>query len=183
MDAVDWEDREAVRDYVWIFGYGSLIWKPGFPFEESAEGWLDGWTRFFWQGSTDHRGTVEQPGRVVTIMRQAGQRCYGRAYRITAEQAEQTFGYLDHREKGGYEQLWLPVQLLDGRRPECCLYRATCDNPNYLGPASAEEMAQQIRHSHGPSGANLAYFLRLCAALDEFAPPEPHLEELKSLLL
>ena len=67
---------------VWLFGYGSLIYKADFPFINRQPAFITGWARRFWQGSHDHRGTPEQPGRVVTLIECAGHRCDGMAYQI-----------------------------------------------------------------------------------------------------
>jgi hypothetical protein len=83
---------------VWLFGYGSLIFKADFPYIERRPASIAGWTRRFWQGSHDHRGTEAAPGRVATLVEQAGAHTAGMAYLITPE----VFAHLDHREKNGY---------------------------------------------------------------------------------
>ncbi len=88
----------AGHDAIWLFGYGSLIWKADFPYLERRPAHIHGWVRRFWQGSHDHRGTPEAPGRVVTLVREPGAVCHGMAYRITPE----VLAPLDVREKNGY---------------------------------------------------------------------------------
>ncbi len=83
---------------VWLFGYGSLIYIVDFPYLEARPASIRGWSRRFWQGSHDHRGTPENPGRVVTLIEEPGAVCGGMAFRIKPHVFEQ----LDEREKNGY---------------------------------------------------------------------------------
>ncbi len=83
---------------VWLFGYGSLIYLVDFPYLESRTAIIHGWSRRFWQGSHDHRGTEANPGRVVTLIEEQGALCGGVAFRVEASVFEQ----LDEREKNGY---------------------------------------------------------------------------------
>ena len=175
---------------IWLFGYGSLIWRPDFAHRERRPASIDGWTRRFWQGSTDHRGVPEAPGRVVTLVPEPGARCHGVAYRVAPEVAAQVFAELDHRERGGYLRVELPLRLTHdpaaGRDPPvvaACMYLATADNPNYLGPAPLPTIAAQILHSRGPSGPNLEYLLRLAQSLREQHADDEHVFALEREVL
>lgn len=158
------------HDSVWLFGYGSLIYKADFPYIERRPASITGWTRRFWQGSHDHRGTPEAPGRVVTIIEQADAVCHGMAYLITPE----VFAHLDYREKNGYLRLPIAIQFDDGRAVTGLVYIATEDNTAFLGEASEQEIARHIARSVGPSGPNSDYLNHLAAALRELGKSDPH---------
>ena len=162
----------------WVFGYGSLIYKVDFPHLERVPGHIRGWQRRFWQGSHDHRGTPEAPGRVVTLIPARERLCEGMAYRID----EEVFEHLDHREKNGYRRVDTCMALADGRRVEGTVYVADEANPAFLGPASLSEIAAHITRSRGPSGANCDYLLRLAEALRDLAIEDEHVFELESLV-
>ena len=93
------QDLANEESATWLFGYGSLIWKPELPFVDAQPARIDGYLRRFWQGSEDHRGTPEAPGRVVTLVPDRQGRCDGVAYLMNNVDIEQTFAQLDHREK------------------------------------------------------------------------------------
>jgi len=150
---------------LWIFGYGSLVWRPDFAHAEAVPAWSEGQQRRFWQASTDHRGTPARPGRVATLTPEPGARCRGVAYRIQSGSREEVLAYLDHREKNGYLKRTLGIELDDGRRGEAITYVADPGGEHYLGAAPLAEMARQIRSSVGPSGPNSEYVLRLAEAL------------------
>jgi cation transport regulator ChaC len=155
---------------VWLFGYGSLIYKADFPYLERRPASIANWTRRFWQGSHDHRGTPEAPGRVVTLIAEAGAVCHGMAYLITPK----VFGHLDHREKNGYLRLASTIGFDDGSAVEGLVYIATEDNSAFLGAASELEIARHIARSSGPSGPNSDYLNHLAAALRELGRHDPH---------
>jgi len=166
-----------------VFGYGSLIWRPGFDFIESAPARLHGYKRRFWQGSHDHRGVPEKPGRVVTLIADTNHYCDGMAYLIEAHTVTATFEQLDHREKNGYERFTSELQLHDGRAVSGLVYIAPIDNFAYLGEARLHDIAAQILHSRGPSGRNIDYLLELARALRELNADDEHVFELESLAL
>lgn len=159
---------------LWVFGYGSLIWRADFPFIEKRAAYIKGWSRRFWQGSTDHRGVPGAPGRVVTLVRSPGQSCWGAVYRLAPDVIEETLVQLDHRERGGYARLQLPVWFDDRTSVEGFTYHATADNCNYLGEASDEQIARQVVNSAGPSGHNIEYVLELANSLREIHVQDIH---------
>ena len=94
---------------MWIFAYGSLIFRPSFSYLERRRAFLPGFARRFWQGSPDHRGVPGAPGRVVTLIPDEGESCGGCAYRIDPEAAGEILTALDAREQAGFERLQRPV--------------------------------------------------------------------------
>ncbi|KAL3492531.1 ChaC-like protein-domain-containing protein [Aspergillus germanicus] len=129
---------------LWVFGYGSLIWKPPPHYDQRVPGYIEGYVRRFWQASTDHRGTTEQPGRVVTVIERefwemlddphaslepaSTNRVWGAAYHIPSSHAEEVHDYLDVREIDGYSVHYTPFHPFS---PTSSASEATSD------PASA----------------------------------------------
>jgi cation transport protein ChaC len=160
----------------WVFGYGSLIFRPAFPFLEKRPGFIHGYVRRFYQGSTDHRGVPGAPGRVVTLIAETGGRCGGMLYRVDARAREAVLAALDHREQGGYTRL--DVNALFGGEGggfvPAITYFAGEENPNFLGSASIAAIAAQVRSARGPSGANSDYVTLLAASLRELGVDDEH---------
>ncbi len=157
-------------DSVWLFGYGSLIYKVDFDYLERRPAEIQGWVRRFWQGSHDHRGTPDNPGRVATLIRQPGARCPGMAYRVGPE----VFSHLDVREKNGYLRFTTPLHFRNGNQAEGLVYIATEDNAAFLGPADECHIARHISRSIGPSGPNRDYLLELANSLRTLGDPDGH---------
>ncbi|WP_220463681.1 gamma-glutamylcyclotransferase [Sediminihaliea albiluteola] len=169
----------AATEPTWVFGYGSLIYKVDFPYLRREPASIRGWQRRFWQGSHDHRGTPEHPGRVVTLVPAEQALCKGLAYLVENE----VFEHLDHREKNGYQRFEIDITLTQvEQRVAGVLYVADEHNPAYLGAAPAQEIAEHIAGSHGPSGSNRDYVLQLAEALRDLGDRDPHVFELESLL-
>ena len=169
----------------WIFGYGSLVWRPDFPFAERRDAVIEGWARRFWQGSTDHRGVPGAPGRVVTLVAEPGTRCAGTAYRVDDDVIEAVIENLEYREKGGYRREEIEIVLSDGAPPRVAgeVYMATPDNPNYLGPAPLDAIAAQVRNSEGPSGHNIEYVTRLAESLRTMEADDEHVFAVERLVI
>jgi cation transport regulator ChaC len=164
----------------WIFGYGSLVWRPAFEHRERVPGSIRGFARRFWQGSPDHRGVPHAPGRVVTLVPEPDAICWGMGYRVSPEVHEGVLAALDERESGGFERRHVELCFPDASRaPATALvYVAPEGNPNFLGPAPIEEMAAQVLTARGRSGANSEYVLRLADALRELGVEDDHVFEL-----
>ena len=155
---------------VWLFGYGSLIFKPDFPYVERRPASLKHWARRFWQGSHDHRGTEHAPGRVVTLIPSTDAVCEGMAYLIDAA----VFDHLDYREKNGYLRFTNEITFKDGSGTDALVYIATAENPAYLGPAPELDIARHIAGATGPSGRNDDYVTDLARALRQLGAEDTH---------
>lgn len=163
---------------VWLFGYGSLIFKVDFAYIERRPAKIKNWQRRFWQGSHNHRGTQDAPGRVVTLIEQQGSVCRGMAYLVTPE----IFDHLDYREKNGYLRFATELVFDDASSAKGLVYIATEENSAFLGPASEQDIAQHISNAAGPSGRNLDYLLDLANALRGLNADDPHVFALERLL-
>ncbi len=172
------------RATLWVFGYGSLVFRPAFPFVRAEPAFIRGYTRRFWQGSTDHRGLPGAPGRVVTLVAREGASCFGRAYEVDDRDRDEVLETLDVREQGGYERLSLASFRPDGSvlAEETLVYVATAENPNWLGDAPLEEIAAEVRVRRGPSGPNDDYVLRLAESLREMGADDDHVFALAALV-
>ncbi|KAI8986381.1 ChaC-like protein [Pilobolus umbonatus] len=184
---------------IWVFGYGSLIWKPPIHYESKQIGYIKNYVRRFWQHSEDHRGTPEKPGRVVTLIpfnewknieniANHDTVTWGVAFKIPSDDVEATRAYLDHREKNGYTVH--KVDVYNDKDPntpavkDALVYIATTDNEAYVGPAPAAQIANQIYETYGPSGWNAEYLLNLAVAVRDISPEarDDHLFELETLV-
>jgi cation transport protein ChaC len=169
---------------LWVFAYGSLMWRPGFAYEEAQHARLTGFRRCFCIYSVYHRGTRERPGLVLGLDR--GGACEGIAYRVTAAQAAETTRYLRAREQvsGVYRETHVPVELIKGPHREvlALAYIVERAHPNYAGRLPLAVEARLIHGASGLSGANLDYLVSTLRHLNELDIREPALERLLSLI-
>ena len=167
---------------LWIFGYGSLIWRPNFEHRRNQHAALPGFERRFCQASHDHRGTPELPGRVVTLVPMQGGTCQGMAFELPDEGRAEILQYLDEREQDGYERVYAPLQLTGGASVPGLTWIAASGNPSWREGESMDELASLIAARHGPSGSNRDYLYRLEEALLALEMPDTYISRLALLV-
>ena len=167
---------------MWVFGYGSLIWRPGFSFTESRPALLEGYHRAFCRYSFRHRGTPEQPGLVVGL--REGGACLGMAFALADEDEDGALAYLDEREGAGYVRHALPVKLnpeTDNATPtpEVTAWTYVPDprHPSYFGEEDTARLVERVGLGEGESGTALDYLRELIRHLEPLGVEEPHLAE------
>ena len=141
----------------YVFGYGSLIWNPGFPFIHSERALLRGAHRSLSIYSHRHRGTPERPGLVFGLSR--GGSCRGVAFEVAAESWAQVFDYLQDREqdRGVYREAWREVTLMNGRRVRALTYLVNENHPQFAGRLTIPEQVVLVQQGTGESGRNTEY--------------------------
>lgn len=159
----------------WLFGYGSIVWRPNLQFVRQKPALLNGWGRTFNQCSYDHRGTPDYPGRVLTLRKDVLRECHGVAFEVSDPHWADTLAYLDHREKGGYTRTRVDV-MIEGHSVSAVSYIAPPGNPHDAGCESIEEIVAVIHRAHGPSGSNREYLLALMHALTQSKITDPYLD-------
>jgi len=159
---------ETTDEDLWVFGYGSLIWRPGFDFIERVDAKLIGAHRALCIYSFVHRGTPENPGLVLGLDR--GGMCHGVAYRVAAGNRPETIAYLREREQvtSIYLERMRPVWLRGEaeRRVQALCYVVDRSHAQYAGRLTLERQLDHVRHSHGRSGPNRDYVTATVKALD-----------------
>ncbi|MFZ5963442.1 gamma-glutamylcyclotransferase [Thalassococcus sp. BH17M4-6] len=163
---------------LWVFGYGSLLWNPGFEVVEQRHGRLPGYARSFCMRSIHHRGTEEAPGLVLALDAQEGAACDGVALRARDDQADAVLAYLREREliSSAYLEQVLPVHLADGTVIEAVTYVIDADHVQYCRGLSLEDQAQIIARAVGGRGPNTEYLYNTAAHLDELGIPDADLQ-------
>ena len=154
---------------LWVFGYGSLIWEPGFPVAERRRACLDGFARRFCMRSVRHRGTAEAPGLVLALDAEEGTGCEGLALRAEPGSEAETLDYLRERElvTRAYLERTLPLQLDDGREVAAVTYVMDQAHPQYCGHLPLDEQAAIIARAAGGRGPNAEYLLNTARHLAE----------------
>ena len=143
---------------MWVFGYGSLLWNPGFTPVETVRADLAGYRRAFCMLSIHHRGSVEEPGLVLALDQDASERCTGVAFRVAEDEQAEVLAYLRDREliSSAYVERHVPLQLADGRGVEALAYVIERDHDQYCR-FDLEEQARRIAHAVGGRGPNTEY--------------------------
>ncbi len=163
---------------MWVFGYGSLLWNPGFPVARSERATLNGYARSFCMSSIHHRGTEDHPGLVLALDEQADAHCKGLALAVEAGHEERTLHELREREliSSAYVEKMLDVHLDSGEVVTAVTYVIDADHVQYCGGMPLEEQAQIIAHAVGGRGPNTEYLYNTAEHLAEIDLRDPDLE-------
>ncbi len=172
---------------MWVFAYGSLIWRPGFAHAGRHRALLRGYHRSFCLWSHRYRGTPERPGLVLGLDR--GGACHGVAFRVPGAHAAEVLRYLDERELPDgsevvYHRRVVPVRLLDHSASvvPAVTYVVNRGCRNYVPRLPAERAAAVIAEGVGQMGANRDYLLNTLSHLLELGVRDARLERLAALL-
>ncbi|GAB4270013.1 MAG: gamma-glutamylcyclotransferase [Pararhodobacter sp.] len=162
---------------LWVFGYGSLVWNPGFAWSSRVIARLDGFHRSFCMRSIHHRGTEAEPGLVLALDAAEGATCHGVAFEIAPEIAEETLEYLRAREliSAAYLETRQQIVLEDGRRVEAVVYVIDRGHAQYCGGLALEDQARIIARAVGGRGPNCEYLHQTAAHLAELGLTDPEL--------
>jgi glutathione-specific gamma-glutamylcyclotransferase len=160
--------RSPANEDLWVFGYGSLMWRPGFTYRERIPARLIGLHRSLCVYSFVHRGTPERPGLVLGLDR--GGACRGIAYRVAAADRDATMAYLREREQATsvYIEAMRTVTLADTPRRDvsALVFLVDRSHPQYAGRLDIERQVHLVRQGHGSSGANRDYVLSTIAEIE-----------------
>lgn len=163
---------------MWVFGYGSLVWNPGFDVAERAIARLPGYHRSFCMRSIHHRGTDAVPGLVLALDETPGAQCHGLALRAHDSDADAVLAYLRERElvSAAYLETRLGVHLEDGRDITALTYVVDADHAQYCGGMALETQAGIIAGAHGGRGPNSEYLYNTTAHLKQLGIHDPELD-------
>jgi cation transport protein ChaC len=167
---------------LWVFAYGSLLWRPGFGYLQRLPARLYGYHRSLCVWSHTHRGTEHQPGMVLGLDR--GGSCRGCVYQVAASQTLRVSRYLFAREMPTpvYHACFHPVQLQSGQRVQALTFIVDRQSPQYAGRLSATQIARHLRQARGISGSSRDYLTNTIEHLELLGLHDPHLSEIANLL-
>jgi len=171
----------AHKDH-WVFGYGSLMWRPGFSFLERQPARLHGRRRAFCIYSVHHRGTYQRPGLVLGLA--PGGSVRGFAYRVSAADWPEVYAYLREREQPTetYFEAEAEVRLADGRRVPALIFLSDFAHQQWAGNLTLEEQAMMIAGASGLSGPNIDYLRDLVMHLHEEGIADAGMERLLTMV-
>lgn len=172
------DERARESQSGWVFGYGSLMWRPGFPYVERTPATLHGRRRAFCIFSVHHRGAPGRPGLVLGLA--PGGAVRGTAYRVAEADWAETYAYLREREQPTetYVEASAHVRLADGRRVDALIFLSDTGHPQWAGVLDIEDQARLIAGARGLSGPNIDYLRDLVMHLREEGARDKGMERL-----
>jgi cation transport protein ChaC len=166
-----------MKDDFWVFGYGSLMWRPGFPFIESRPAVLEGYRRSFCVFSHYWRGTPDKPGLVLGLM--PGGSCRGIVFRVAAESKSAVVDYLNERELGPYAYVPKHLPVIAGETVvDAYTFVADGGHDHYAGELPLDQAAEIIMDAEGVAGLNRDYLINTIRELEANGFVEPVLHAL-----
>ena len=167
---------------IWVFGYGSLMWNPGFPYLRAVQARMHGVRRALCIRSTHYRGTPENPGLVFGLDR--GGSCHGVAFEVAEADREAVVTYLRAREQISmvYHEVVRPARLAGGEMVGALVYVANQGHEQYAGGLSFEEILTIIRRSAGEMGPNVDYVTATLRRLEDMGIRDRALEQVVAAL-
>ncbi|MCY4542328.1 MAG: gamma-glutamylcyclotransferase [Rhodobacteraceae bacterium] len=171
-------------DELWVFGYGSLLWAPGFDWCEKVLATLNDHSRLFCMRSIHYRGTKDNPGLVLALVAQSGGRCQGLAYRVEPIKRKEALSYLRKREliSSAYLERQVSIKLVDGRRRMATTFVMDRSHDQYCGNLPMATQAQIISTAVGEKGPNAEYLQRTVERLATLGIEDGRLERLNRLV-
>lgn len=174
--------KDLAQRPLWVFGYGSLLWNPGFTPAESVVAQLSGYHRSFCMWSIHHRGSEDDPGLVLALDVSEGAECDGVAFRVADDEADSVLAMLREREliSSAYYEDMVELRLEDGREVLALAYIINQDHIQYCGDLTLERQAEVIAHAVGGRGPNTEYLYNTAAHLAQMGVSDADMEWLVS---
>ncbi|MBU2982991.1 gamma-glutamylcyclotransferase [Lentibacter algarum] len=165
---------------MWVFGYGSLLWNPGFDVAEMRVASLRGYQRSFCMRSIHHRGTVANPGLVLALDESEKASCHGVGFAVREGQEDEVLAYLRERElvSAAYLEKHVEIVFAGGGSVEALAYVIDAEHEQYCGGLDLEEQAQIIARAQGGRGPNHEYLINTAEHLSKLGITDHELDEL-----
>lgn len=172
----EWPDED-----LWVFGYGSLMWRPDFEFDESAPARIYGFRRDLCLWSVVHRGTADKPGLVFGLA--GGGSCCGRAFRVHPEKREAVLDYLWQREMVRYAYIPTLVRIhVNGSVRQGLAFVVDPRHPQYVSNLGDRKIASILQQGRGQSGHNRDYFLDCVKKFEEMGVCVSRYDKIRKLM-
>jgi len=170
---------------IWIFGYGSLIWQPGFQFCHSEIARLKDYKRSFCMWSIHYRGTPKHMGLVLALDNEPRSYCDGLAFKVDEDNADNVLAYLRKREliSDAYLEVKIDIELNSGRLVSAYTYVINRNHEQYAKDLSIKVQADIISSAVGINGPNSDYLFNVTKYLRDLKIEDPELEELSNKTL